>query len=49
MPAELTAVRRYMDAFMARPSWQHTVYAPELVVRGWARHGIQPTVGGGAA
>ncbi|KAL4430131.1 hypothetical protein ABPG77_004913 [Micractinium sp. CCAP 211/92] len=44
MPAELTAVQRYMDAFMARDSWQHTYYAPELVIAGWEKHGVQRAV-----
>ena len=44
MPAELTAVKRYMDTFMARDSWKHTVYSPEIVVQGWAKHGVQKLV-----
>lgn len=40
-PGDLAALRGYMAAFMARPSWQHTVYSPEAVIAGWARHGIE--------
>ena len=44
MPTELGALRQYMDAFMARPSWQHTQYSEEAVIAGWARHGVQRRV-----
>lgn len=44
MPAELTAVQRYMDTFMGRDSWKHTYYAPELVIAGWEKHGVQRAV-----
>lgn len=40
MPASLSAVAAYMDAFMARDSWKATHYSPELVVKGWERHGV---------
>jgi glutathione S-transferase len=41
LPAELTAVRAYMAAFMARDSWQKTLYSEELVIKGWERHGLE--------
>lgn len=44
MPAELAALKRYMDLFMARDSWKHTSYAPEVVIKGWERHGVKRQV-----
>lgn len=44
MPAELTALKSYMDAFMARDSWRNTAYAPEAVTKGWERHGVKKAV-----
>ncbi|PSC75758.1 putative beta-D-xylosidase 7 [Micractinium conductrix] len=41
MPAELTALRKYMDAFMARDSWRNTRYSEDLVIKGWERHGVK--------
>ena len=40
-PDKFTAVKAYMDAFMARDSWKNTYYAPEIVVKGWVRHGLE--------
>lgn len=40
MPSSLSAVASYMDAFMARDSWKATHYSPELVIKGWERHGV---------
>jgi hypothetical protein len=40
MPSSLSAVASYMDAFMARDSWKNTQYSPELVIKGWERHGV---------
>lgn len=41
---DLKALKAYIDAFMARPSWQHTQYSPESVIKGWERHGVQKMV-----
>lgn len=41
MPSNLTAIQTYMDTFMARDSWKNTYYSPELVIKGWERHGIK--------
>lgn len=41
MPASLTAVAKYMDDFMSRESWKNTYYSPELVIKGWERHGVK--------
>ena len=40
MPSSLGAVAAYMDAFMARDSWKNTFYLPDLVIKGWERHGV---------
>jgi hypothetical protein len=44
MPAELSALQKYMDTFMQRDSWKNTFYSPELVIRGWSKHGIKRMV-----
>eukprot|EP00204_Picochlorum_oklahomense_P004195 CAMPEP_0118799490 /NCGR_PEP_ID=MMETSP1161-20130426/1691_1 /TAXON_ID=249345 /ORGANISM="Picochlorum oklahomensis, Strain CCMP2329" /LENGTH=223 /DNA_ID=CAMNT_0006727199 /DNA_START=172 /DNA_END=843 /DNA_ORIENTATION=- len=44
MPSNLTAVQTYMDTFMGRDSWKNTYYSPELVIKGWERHGIKKHV-----
>lgn len=41
IPSHLTALKKYMDAFMERDSWKNTYYSPELVIKGWVRHGIK--------
>lgn len=41
MPADLAALRSYIAAWEARPSWQRTRYAPESIIAGWAAHGVQ--------
>lgn len=41
MPARFESIRAYMDAFMARDSWKNTYYSPELVIKGWVRHGLE--------
>lgn len=38
---EYTNVKAYMDRFMARDSWKNTAYGPELVIKGWERHGVK--------
>ena len=40
IPAEFTSVLKYMDDFMSRDSWKNTYYSPELVIKGWERHGV---------
>jgi glutathione dehydrogenase/transferase len=40
LPGSFTAIKAYMDAFMARESWHNTEYSPELVIKGWIRHGL---------
>lgn len=44
MPAKYTAIRKMMDTFMTRDSWKNTYYSPELVIKGWIRHGAKPRV-----
>ncbi|EFN57582.1 hypothetical protein CHLNCDRAFT_143262 [Chlorella variabilis] len=44
MPAELAALRQYMDTFMSRDSWKNTYYSPEMVIAGWEAHGIKKLV-----
>ena len=44
MPAQLARVKAYIDAFTARPSWQHTLYSPEAIIAGWERHGVKRVV-----
>lgn len=41
MPSHLTALKKYMDTFMERDSWKNTYYSPELVIKGWERHGVK--------
>lgn len=41
LPEQYKAVQRYMDTFMARDSWKNTLYAPEIVISGWTRHGLK--------
>ncbi len=41
MPANLAALKKYMESFMARDSWKNTYYSPETVVAGWEAHGIK--------
>lgn len=41
IPSTLTAVSKYMDDFMSRDSWKNTYYSPELVIKGWERHGMK--------
>lgn len=38
---EYPNVRRYIDLFMTRESWKNTYYSPELVIKGWERHGLK--------
>jgi hypothetical protein len=38
IPADLTAVYRYMNLMFARDSWKHTHYSEDLVIAGWNRH-----------
>ena len=38
---EYENVKAYMDRFMARDSWKNTAYGPELVIKGWERHGVK--------
>jgi glutathione dehydrogenase/transferase len=38
LPANLTAVKAYLEAMESRESWKNTYYAPELVIKGWNRH-----------
>lgn len=40
LPGEFAAVRAYLDAWQGRESWRNTAYSPELVVRGWEKHGL---------
>ena len=41
IPDKYTALKNYMDSYMARDAWKNTYYSPELVVKGWVRHGLQ--------
>lgn len=41
LPEKYTAIRTYMDSFMQRDSWKNTYYSPELVIKGWVRHGVE--------
>ncbi len=41
IPEKYTALKKYMDAYMAREAWKNTHYSPELVIKGWVRHGLQ--------
>lgn len=38
LPERYSAIRQYIQAFEARPSWQHTYYAPDVVIAGWQKH-----------
>lgn len=38
IPADLSAVYRYLNLIKARPSWKNTLYSEEAVVAGWKRH-----------
>lgn len=44
LPAQLTHLKAYIDAYSARPSWQHTLYSPEAIIAGWERHGVKRVV-----
>ncbi len=41
IPSKYTALQKYMDSYMARDAWKNTYYSPELVIKGWVRHGLQ--------
>ena len=41
MPGDLAALRAYVAAYEARPSWKHTLYTPEAIIAGWERHGVK--------
>ena len=41
MPEKYTAIKNYMDAYMARDSWKNTYYSSDLVIKGWVRHGVE--------
>lgn len=41
LPAAFDEIHKYMNTFMERDSWKNTHYAPELVIKGWERHGFQ--------
>lgn len=38
IPADLTALHRYLNLIMARDSWKNTYYGEDLVIKGWDRH-----------
>ncbi|GAB4816790.1 hypothetical protein N2152v2_003836 [Parachlorella kessleri] len=38
IPADLTAVHRYINLWFARDSWKNTQYSEDLVIKGWNRH-----------
>jgi glutathione S-transferase len=40
LPGEFSAVRAYLDAWQGRESWRNTAYSPELVIKGWEKHGL---------
>lgn len=41
LPEKYAAIKTYMDSFMQRDSWKNTYYSPELVIKGWVRHGVE--------
>lgn len=41
IPAKYEMIHKYMEAFMARDSWKNTYYSPDLVIKGWVRHGFE--------
>ena len=40
LPDSFTETKKYMDRFMERESWKNTYYGPDLVIKGWERHGF---------
>lgn len=38
LPAQMSAIQRYMGAVMQQPEWKATDYGQELIIKGWAAH-----------
>jgi glutathione S-transferase len=38
MPAEYTAIIKYMEAVKQLPGWKNTDYGTDLIIKGWTRH-----------
>lgn len=38
IPAELSAVRGYLDYIKTLPAWKRVDYGPEAIIKGWERH-----------
>ena len=41
LPAKYVGIKTMLDQFKERDSWKNTHYSPELVIKGWARHGLE--------